>query len=54
MVSKVGTPETALQSPTLVLKTPDWLNDSYRHEQLKIRLHMLPDSIDYQSVFVIA
>ena len=54
MVSRVGIPETALQLPTSVLKTPVWLNDSYIHEQLKIGLHMLLDHINHQSVFVIA
>ena len=28
------------------------MNDSYVHEQLKIGLHILPDGIDHQSVFV--
>ena len=54
MVSRAGIPETAPQFPTLVLKTPVWLNDSYIHEQLRIGLHMLPDGINHQSVFVLA
>ena len=54
MVSRVGIPETAPQSPTSVLKTLICLNDSYVHEQLKIVLYILPDGIDYWSVFVIA
>ena len=54
MVSRVSIPETAWQSPTLVLKTLVLLNDSYAHEGLEISLHMLPDDIDHQSVFGIA
>ena len=53
MVSRVDIPETAPQSLTSVLKTSMWLNDSYVHEQLKISLHMLPDGIGHQSVFVV-
>ena len=51
MVSKVSISETAPQLPTSVLKTPVWLNDSYIHEELKIGLHMLPDSMDHQSFY---
>ena len=54
MVSRVGIPETALQLPTLMLKTLILLNDSYAHKQLTIGFHMLPDGIDHQSVFMIA
>ena len=54
MSSKVGIPETALISPTLVLKTLVSLNDRYAHEELGIGLHMLLDGIDHQSVFGIA
>ena len=54
MVFSVSTPETALQLPTSVLKTPVWLNDSYIHEQFEISLCMLLDGINHQSVFVIA
>ena len=50
----VGIPETAPQSPTLVLKTLVLLNDSYFYEQLMIGWCMLPGGIDHQSVFVIA
>ena len=34
--------------------TPVWLNDNYAHEQLKTDSHRLPDSINHQSVSVIA
>ena len=50
MVSRVGIPETALQLPTIMLKTLISLNNSYDHEWLEISLHMLPDGIGCQSV----
>ena len=53
MASRAGIPETALQLPTSVLRTPAWLNGSYTPEQLRTGSHMPPDGINHQTVSVI-